>query len=109
MTNPNPTRIVLGGLVLPTTATCPECGRVFNLLDEDDAGEFYYGHDCEQPEPEPRKPLDRPPRMEHDRHGWHCLDCGFLVLLFDDDEHYCDVTGTTSNVNPQDDDDEQEN
>jgi len=26
---------------------CPECGRVFNLRDENDANEFYYGHDCE--------------------------------------------------------------
>jgi hypothetical protein len=29
------------------TATCAECGRVFDLLDEDDAAEWYYGHDCE--------------------------------------------------------------
>lgn len=27
---------------------CPECGRVFDLLDEDDANEWYYGHDCEE-------------------------------------------------------------
>lgn len=26
---------------------CPECKRVFDLMDEDDANEFYYGHDCE--------------------------------------------------------------
>jgi len=26
---------------------CPECGRNFNLFDEKDAQEFYYGHDCE--------------------------------------------------------------
>lgn len=26
---------------------CPECGRVFDLLDENDAEEWYYGHDCE--------------------------------------------------------------
>ncbi len=26
---------------------CPECGRVFDLMNEDDAQEFYYGHDCE--------------------------------------------------------------
>jgi hypothetical protein len=30
-----------------TKAQCPECERVFDLTDEDDAGEFYYGHDCE--------------------------------------------------------------
>jgi len=29
------------------TATCPECGRIFDLSDEEDAGEWYYGHDCE--------------------------------------------------------------
>lgn len=32
---------------IATKAQCPECGRVFDLLDEDDAGEWYYGHDCE--------------------------------------------------------------
>lgn len=26
---------------------CPECGRVFDLLDEDDNNEWFYGHDCE--------------------------------------------------------------
>lgn len=28
-------------------ASCPECGRLFNLLNEDDAAELAYGHDCE--------------------------------------------------------------
>jgi hypothetical protein len=28
---------------------CPECGRVFDLMDEDDADEFHNGHDCEAP------------------------------------------------------------
>jgi hypothetical protein len=32
---------------VPTTATCAECGRVFDLTDEDDANEWYHGHDCE--------------------------------------------------------------
>jgi endogenous inhibitor of DNA gyrase (YacG/DUF329 family) len=27
---------------------CPECGRVFDLTDEEEAEEFYYGHDCEE-------------------------------------------------------------
>jgi DNA-directed RNA polymerase subunit RPC12/RpoP len=31
-----------------TKAKCVECGRVFNLLDEDDANEWYFGHDCEE-------------------------------------------------------------
>ena len=26
---------------------CIECDRVFNLKDEIDAQEWYYGHDCE--------------------------------------------------------------
>lgn len=26
---------------------CPECERVFDLMDEADADEWYYGHDCE--------------------------------------------------------------
>lgn len=30
-----------------TSVKCLECPRVFNLLNEDDAGEYYYGHDCE--------------------------------------------------------------
>ena len=29
---------------------CVECGRVFDLLDEDDAAEWHYGHDCEEQE-----------------------------------------------------------
>jgi len=27
---------------------CPECERVFDLLNETDAAEWYYGHDCEE-------------------------------------------------------------
>lgn len=26
---------------------CEECGRVFNLFDENESQEYYYGHDCE--------------------------------------------------------------
>ena len=26
---------------------CPECERVFDLLDQDDINEYTYGHDCE--------------------------------------------------------------
>lgn len=26
---------------------CPECGRIFNVMDGPDAEEWYYGHDCE--------------------------------------------------------------
>ena len=27
---------------------CDECSRAFNLLDTVDAGDWYWGHDCEQ-------------------------------------------------------------
>jgi uncharacterized C2H2 Zn-finger protein len=32
---------------IATKLRCPECGRVFDLLDETDAEEYAYGHDCE--------------------------------------------------------------
>jgi hypothetical protein len=32
--------------VMTTTRTCPECGRVFDLLDDTDATEWAFGHDC---------------------------------------------------------------
>jgi hypothetical protein len=32
---------------LSTVARCIECDRVFNLLDEVQAEEWYTGHDCE--------------------------------------------------------------
>lgn len=32
---------------IQTKAQCVECKRVFDLLDEEQAGEWYYGHDCE--------------------------------------------------------------
>lgn len=38
-----------------TKAKCAECDRIFDLLDEDDACEWYYGHDCE-----PGSGLDEP-------------------------------------------------
>ncbi len=32
---------------IQTAAKCVECGRVFDLLDEEEAGEWFYGgHDC---------------------------------------------------------------
>lgn len=30
-----------------TKVQCVECNRVFDLLDENDANEWEYGHDCE--------------------------------------------------------------
>ena len=37
----------LGIMKVRTKTKCDECDRVFDLLDEDDASEWYYGHDCE--------------------------------------------------------------
>ena len=34
---------------VPVAAKCPECLRVFDLLDESDADEWFSGHDCEPP------------------------------------------------------------
>lgn len=33
---------------IQTKVICAECERVFDLLDEDDANEWFYGHDCEE-------------------------------------------------------------
>jgi hypothetical protein len=41
-------------LDVPSKVKCLECGRVFDLLDEDDVGEWYYGHDCESDSEEER-------------------------------------------------------
>jgi hypothetical protein len=35
------------------TRRCPECGRVFDLLEETDAEEWTYGHDCPGEDPRP--------------------------------------------------------
>jgi hypothetical protein len=35
---------------IQTKAKCVECSRIFDLLDEEQAGEWYYGHDCESGE-----------------------------------------------------------
>jgi len=32
----------------PRLATCIECSRAFDMRDEDDANEYWYGHDCEE-------------------------------------------------------------
>jgi hypothetical protein len=34
-------------MIIRTKGKCNECGRIFDLLDEVDHEEFYYGHDCE--------------------------------------------------------------
>jgi len=43
MTN-EPTRTVL---TVRTKARCQECGRVFDLMEDVDAEEWHYGHECE--------------------------------------------------------------
>jgi hypothetical protein len=34
-------------ITIATIRLCVECNRKFDLLDEEDANEFFYGHDCE--------------------------------------------------------------
>ena len=35
------------GEIIGGKTACPECIRVFNLFKQEDADEYYYGHDCE--------------------------------------------------------------
>jgi len=30
--------------------TCNECDRQFDMADDDQRGDWYYGHDCENPD-----------------------------------------------------------
>ena len=50
-----------GPAKLYTYADCPECNRRFDLTNVIDASEWFYGHDCEEPEPEP----DPEPLCDH--------------------------------------------
>jgi hypothetical protein len=34
--------------IMELIVKCEECEREFDLLSEDDAQEWYYGHDCEK-------------------------------------------------------------
>lgn len=35
-------------MFIQTKAQCPECSRVFDLLNDNDTNEWFYGHDCEE-------------------------------------------------------------
>jgi len=40
--------VYTGPPVIPTHCRqCPECMQVFDLISEQQAAEWYYGHDCE--------------------------------------------------------------
>lgn len=39
---------IFKGITMNLTMQCPECDRLFDLLDEDQANEWEYGHDCEE-------------------------------------------------------------
>jgi hypothetical protein len=40
--------IKLGAIMkVLTKAKCIECSRVFDLMNDDDNNEWFYGHDCE--------------------------------------------------------------
>lgn len=38
----------MSGIWVQTKARCMECARVFDLMDEAQAEEWFYGHDCEE-------------------------------------------------------------
>ena len=40
--------ILLRVIEMLENARCVECNRVWDLNDEDDANDYYYGHDCEE-------------------------------------------------------------
>lgn len=48
MTNRQDTKTAIIQAVPTNTRTCPECHRTFDLWDENEAEEWYYGHDCEE-------------------------------------------------------------
>ena len=35
------------GARMVTSVRCDECNRMFDLMNDIDAQEYYYGHDCE--------------------------------------------------------------
>lgn len=37
-----------GSVTIANTRRCPECSREFDLHNEEDAEEWFYGHDCEE-------------------------------------------------------------
>lgn len=94
MTTPAPT-----GIELRRFAVCPECRVMFDLADEDEAAEWFYGHDCELPPMRPQAydpddPVDgercahpRLPLCANDccQIGTHCPDCSDLLLGY-----YCE-------------------
>ena len=43
---------MLNKKLMYTKGKCTECKREFDLLDEEDAEDFHFGHDCE---PKPKK------------------------------------------------------
>lgn len=44
MLNGTKVEITINGDAVPSKAKCPECDRVFDLDNEDEAGEWFYGH-----------------------------------------------------------------
>lgn len=79
---------VWAGVVDRFYAMCEKCGeKVHNDSDS------WYEHEKYGCEP------SRPPRMDHNANGsWFCNDCKKIVILFDDNEHDCEVTQTSSAI-----------
>lgn len=47
MDNTQETRATEQRMIYPTKVRCPECHRVFDLTNPEDAEEVEFGHDCE--------------------------------------------------------------
>jgi predicted nucleic acid-binding Zn ribbon protein len=45
------TFVNVGGVKIPIGAECVECGRYFDLMQDNDADEYVNGHDCETGSP----------------------------------------------------------
>lgn len=56
---------------------CPECGRIFDLTNDEDAGESYWGHDCEAPQ---YKSERREALRERERRGMKTHDKSIRIV-----------------------------
>lgn len=42
--------------------------------------------------------MPSPDMVRNDNGSWYCWDCKKIIILFDCDEHDCEVTGTSSKI-----------
>lgn len=60
---------MIGEMWIKTRAKCVECSRVFDLMNEEEAGEWYYGHDCEVQTETPERVSTREAGADEVRQG----------------------------------------